>query len=192
MRELTFMGFLKKYLKELSYCSSNSFFKLSKEAESQNPRLREPLLVYVFLSIEKDKFMRILSKYNWFQKDNFYFKNYQEPTSLLNDLENEGSNLPTEYKKVYKTYLNLRNRTVHGMHTKELMWNKITKLKSEKNISTYRLYKDLFLNHGNVNDFVKNKKLDKLSLENSKKVLNYLESYNSNKENHIDNHNRIF
>ena len=191
MRELTFKGFLKKYLNELSYCHSNSFYKLSKEAESQNPRLREPLLIYVNLSLEKDKLLRILSNYKWFQKDYDYFKNYQKSNllidDLMDDLMNDGSDIPIDYKKVYKTYINLRDYTVHDMHTKELMWNKITKIKAEKSVSTYRLYTDLNLNHGNLNDFVKNKKLDKLSLENTKKVLNYLESYHSIKVNRTIN-----
>lgn len=187
MRELTFKGFLKKYLNELSYCHSNSFYKLSKEAESQNPRLREPLLIYANLSLEKDKLLRILSYYKWFQKDYDYFKNYQKSNLLIDDLTNDESDIPIDYKKVYKTYINLRDYTVHDMYTKELMWNKIAKLKSEKSISNYRLYTDLNLNHGNLNDFVKNKRFSKLSLVNTKKVLNYLENYHSIKVNQTKN-----
>ena len=184
MRQLTFEGFLKKYVRELSYCNSNSFHKLLKESEFQNPRLKELLMLYAYLSLDKNKLNKMFSNYNWFQKESAHFENYLDIDMLISDLKNEDSNIPVEYKKFYKTYVNMRNSSLSDMHTKELMLKKIIRLQVIKKVSTYRLYTDLKLNPGNLNDFVKNKKLDKISLRNSKRILNYLENY------HFDNVNQ--
>ena len=59
---------------------------------------------------------------------------------------------------------------------KKLMLDKIIRLKSEKNISNYRIYTDLKLNPGNFNSFIKNRNIKKLSLSNTRETLNYLEA----------------
>ena len=59
---------------------------------------------------------------------------------------------------------------------KKLMLDKIIRLKSEKNISNYRIYTDLRLNPGNFNAFIKNRNIKKLSLSNTRETLNYLEA----------------
>lgn len=49
MRRLTFKGFLESYVMELSYMGTCSISKLVNELDD-NPRLREPLLLYAYLS----------------------------------------------------------------------------------------------------------------------------------------------
>ena len=51
MRELTFVGFLSRYVRELSMSGTNSISKLASEAATDNYRLREPLLLYALLLI---------------------------------------------------------------------------------------------------------------------------------------------
>ena len=46
MKELTFVGFLSLYVRELSMSGTNSISKLASEAATDNYRLREPLLLY--------------------------------------------------------------------------------------------------------------------------------------------------
>ena len=47
-------------------------------------------------------------------------------------------------------------------------------LQQEKNVSTYRVYTDLGLNHGNVNAYLKYGDISNVSLEVAEKVLEYL------------------
>ena len=47
----------------------------------------------------------------------------------------------------------------------------------KKKVSKYRVYKDLKLNPGNFNDFLKNNNLDKLSFKNCKKAYDYVVNY---------------
>ena len=46
MRELTFAGFMKKYVAELSTGHTTAIYKLVREAVTQNARLKEPLYLY--------------------------------------------------------------------------------------------------------------------------------------------------
>ena len=59
-------------------------------------------------------------------------------------------------------------------HIKSLILDKIIKLQKEKHITNYRIYKDLKINPGNFNSFIKNRNLNKLSLNKSREVYNYL------------------
>ena len=54
MRALTFSGFLAQYIKQLAAEETNSLYKLAAEAGSNNPRLREPLLLYAVYT-QKEK-----------------------------------------------------------------------------------------------------------------------------------------
>lgn len=60
MRQLTFTGFLKSYVKELSYSGTSAFRKLVAEAIEDNPRLKEPLLLYAHFTYDKDSIRRLL------------------------------------------------------------------------------------------------------------------------------------
>ena len=46
MRELTFEGFLRRYVRELSAQDTLDVSKLAQEAQQEKPRLREPLFLY--------------------------------------------------------------------------------------------------------------------------------------------------
>ena len=62
MRELTFKGFLKSYVRSLSQAETNSLYKLVKEAADENPRLREPLLLYAKFTDSTDVLLRAAKK----------------------------------------------------------------------------------------------------------------------------------
>ena len=177
MRPLTFEGFLKKYVRELSYCKSNSLTKLSEEANEQNPRLREPLLLYAFFTYKRETIRRLFRKnYNLMNDYNQHFLQFINSNTLLQAFEQNDNLLSISYQKVYKSYLSNKNRFNNDNHTKLLMKKKITMLQNEKKITDYRLYTDLHINPGNFNAFMKHECLDKLSLESTRKVLMHLEN----------------
>ena len=78
--------------------------------------------------------------------------------------------------KVLNSYKCKAGMKANDDHIKELMIERIVKLKEQKNISNYRIYTDLKINAGNFNDFIKNRNLNKLSLNKSRDVFNYLQS----------------
>jgi len=172
MRQLTFKGFLRQYVRELSYCVSNDIRSLSKEVPDMNYRLVEPLVLFA-LSIGKSEYLNRVSEDSFLLAESFRFDGMS-----LNDVEsqlekNDGS-VPLNYIKVYQSYTYFRDKQSNQNHTKMLMRGKINELRVQKNISVYRIYTDLKLNHGCVHAYVKNGNVSGIGLNTAKQILSYL------------------
>lgn len=171
MRELTFLGFLTEYVRSLSKAGTTSVFTLVKEAASDNPRLREPLLLYALASGKKDILLRAAKK---FALEEFYAPALAAigDNSIETVLEENG--LPQEYLKVWRSFLAKKNSHLTDNATKEMIRNKILNLQKERSISNYRIYTDLKLNPGNFNSWLKHGDSTKISLDSARSCLNYL------------------
>ena len=117
MRELTFVGFLRRYVRDLSISGTNSVSKLSSEAAGENFRLKEPLLLYALFSGKETLLLRsvegtalekpyrsVLDRYN---------KEQMLHVFLTSDPE-----LPPAYHKVWGSYLAQKNRKDTDARTK--------------------------------------------------------------------------
>lgn len=166
MRKLTFEGFLKQYIKALSSCNSYCLKKVEREAES-NYRVVAPMVLLAKMSADEAKIGAIKSE---------RLKKAFAELANVNDIEKALKNnvLSDEFQKVYKTYLTLYKKHENENHTKTLMLAKIRKEQAKKHISNYRIYTDLKLNHGNINDFLTNGNVNKLSLETAQRILDYV------------------
>ena len=78
------------------------------------------------------------------------------------------------YQKVYNSYLFKINRVKNEEHTKSLMLLRIKDMQQQKHITNYRIYTDLHLNPGNVNDFLTNGNVSKLSLKTAEMIYDYV------------------
>lgn len=176
MRALTFSGFLAQYVKQLAAEETTSLYKLAAEAGSNNPRLREPLLLYAVYT-QKEKVLLQATK-----EPNLRME-YQRMVSLytadvMTDLFKQASpKLPAEYHKVWQSYQSRRNRGQADEHTKELMRQKVKRLQAQKGVTNYRIYTDLKLNPGNLNAWLKHGDGDKVSLETARRTLRYVENH---------------
>ena len=175
MRPLTFKGFLKTYLQDLAGTSTTSLSRLVNLAQSENPRLREPLFLYAHASNQTDRFIKLTKGTPQFKSAAKLACLYTWP-ELETALEAQDSSIPSGYRKAYNSYRSKRDHNKSNEHTKALMWQRILKLKQEKEVSNYRVYKDLNLNPGNANAFLKHGDTKKLSLPTARKTLAYLES----------------
>ena len=54
---------------------------------------------------------------------------------------------------------------------------KISEVKKAKSVSNYRIYKEMNLNPGNVNAFLKNEDTSKVSLDTARKILAFVNEY---------------
>lgn len=176
MRELTFKGFLARYVKQLSKSNTNSLYKLAEEASGDNPRLKEPLLLLALYSGKQTVLLQAA-------KDQKLFAEYQRMVSqysvdqMTQMFEDSASALPNEYHKVWSSFQFQKNRGQSDDHTKELMRLKVKKLQEQCGVSNYRIYTDLKLNPGNVNAWLKHGAADKVSLETARTILHYVEKY---------------
>ena len=174
MRELTFKGFLKQYVYALSSAKTYSLYKLSKEAATVNPRLREPLFLYALFHNKEKVLINAVKDYSLRQEYSTLLKKY-DIHSMKKALESNSTDLPERFLRVYSSYKRLIMRKMNNNYLKSLMYKKIITLQVEKNISNYRLYTDLNLNPSNINSFLKTGNVRKVSQSTAKKMIAYLE-----------------
>ena len=176
MRALTFSGFLAQYVKQLATEETNSLYKLAAEAGSNNPRLREPLLLYAVYT-QKEKVLLQATK-----EPNLRME-YQRMVTLYSAdimtelFEQASPKLPAEYHKVWRSYQSRRNRGQADEHTKELIRQKVKRMQAQKGVTNYRIYTDLKLNPGNLNAWLKHGDTEKVSLETARRTLRYVENH---------------
>jgi hypothetical protein len=176
MRDLTFAGFLKSYVRSLSLTETNSLYKLAEEAAEKNPRLREPLLLYAFFTDKTDVLLRAVRVPTLHAEYKSLVDRYAK-MDLEAVLRDPLSPLSEGYKKVWRSYLSKKNRVKNDNHTKELMRNQAVKLQKAKGVSNYRLYTDLELNPGNFNTWLKHGIPNKVSLATARKTVTYLRNF---------------
>ncbi|MCF0121432.1 MAG: transcriptional regulator [Oscillospiraceae bacterium] len=174
MRELTFKGFLTRYVRQLAQRETNSIYQLAAEAGGSNPRLREPLLLYAVFTQKQDVLLRAT-------KEPVLREAYRQLVTLYTAeemthlLEQASPVLPEAYHKVWRSYRSRKNRGQADEHTKELMRQRVKRLQEKNGITNYRIYTDLNLNPGNLNAWLKHGTGDKVSLETARKTLRYVE-----------------
>ncbi len=172
MRELTLKGYLLSQLQTLSGVKSTSLYTFSHIAE-KNAKLKNALCLYLVLFTEEKLLNRLVNKYSYLKA----------PCSKLSELNqtNIGSYLHrddlSEYETIYKNYLYIRNKKTHDDKIKEMMFLRITETIKHKNITNYRIYTTLGLNPGNANAFLKNGDVSKVSLDTTRRILQFVNEY---------------
>lgn len=174
MQTLTLHGFLKNYLKHLSGMNTGSLSKLSKLA-LVNPRLQAPMVLYIAVAVPKQQRQRLYKVNPLLEVElRRYFDGVEDDKGLVRVLQEHS--IPNEYQKAYKSYLVVRDRAKHERELKCLVRNKIMELAEEKQISDYRVYKDLGISGGNYHAFVRKGEMGRLGFDKVRQVLEYLES----------------
>ena len=94
-------------------------------------------------------------------------------------LEKQSPELPEGYLKVWRSYCSVRDAALADNDTKELIHRRVLELQQKKKLTNYRLYKDLKLNPGNVNAWLKHNDSSKMSLDCARQIYKYAKSYPS-------------
>lgn len=174
MRALSFYGYLKQYLRTLSGLETESVYKFL-DAIGDNPRIREPLLLYALLSLSGTRLERFVRKDARMEEDyGEYFRGCDDADSLVRALERDAT--PNDYKKVYRSYVARRDAGKTAQALKELIRKDILRLQREKPVSQYRVYKDLGINPGNYDAFVNHGQTGRVSLDMAQRIFKYWEN----------------
>lgn len=176
MRELTFRGFLTKYVQELSEGGDRALSALVLESEVANPRLREPLFLYAMFSDKCDTLLKVSKDHEQRSVYEKYTLRYTKESMML-ALEQNDPSLPYEYRKVWNSYQSAKNRYLYDKETKELMRQRVLRLQQTYNVSNYRIYTDLHLNPGNVNAWLKHGYCEKVGLDTAREILHFVENF---------------
>ncbi len=174
MRKLTFKGFLAQYVKSLSYAGSVDLALLSDELHNGNDRLTAPLLLYAATHAKAARLRSALTERGCPESLNKMLDRLEN--SNIEDLLESG-NLPEEYLKVWNSYKVRRDQPDNDRELKAAMREKTLQLLKEKGCSNYRVYKDLQLNPGNINSWLKNGDGSKVSYQTAEKIVTYAAQY---------------
>lgn len=169
MKKISFKRYLNEYVNQLSLQGTSSVTKLIDEL-NVNPRIREPLVLHAAMSGIPKSVAKMNPEFHEECKKIEQMVLHVEP-------EDYSSILPAKYHKIIKSYECIANKVENDNHSKILMRNRIIEIQTNKSISNYKIYTQLNLNAGNVNDFLKNGNPSKLSLENVRNMWNFVKKY---------------
>ena len=173
MRKLTFKGFLAKYVKGLSYSDTLDLKTLSAEA-ADNHRLRAPLVLYAMMA-GKDALLRKYLDGTIYGGKLCDMLSYMQGRDIERMLEDRQA--PEEYLKAWDSFKASRAAPGREKELKAAMRKKILRLQEEKRCSNYRIYKDLNLNPGNVNSWLKHGDGSKVSYRTAERIVDYAVQY---------------
>ena len=165
MRQMTLECFVKRYLLDLSGQKSLSIHKLAKDANN-NERLKNALIFYCYLTFK----IKILIKYLKVSDEEKTF--LSSSSSSVDDYDKR-----YDFEKIYTSYRRYLNKKTYDNEIKNSIRLNTLKIMNDKKITKYKIYKGLELNPGNVNDYLTNGNVEKVSLETSKRIYQYCLSF---------------
>lgn len=173
MRQLTFGGFTKRYVQQVSLAGTTAVYVLTREASTKNLRLREPLFLY---AISNQCLNTLLTA----SRKTDLYENYRQLADtfsyaeLLEALATKSSVLSERYHKVWDSFQSELAQSERDARVKKLIATRVRTLQKTTGISTYRLCKELGINNSNVNTWLKNDDVRQISLNNARRILDYL------------------
>lgn len=175
MRQLTFSGFLDSYVRYLSGESTLALARLVSLLPSE-PRLAEPLLLWATVTGRSERLARLLAGNEELLAELRQVVSLWEAGRLEDALSSEDSRLRPEYAKAWRSYVARRDAPARDSRLKLEARERILALESEKDVSRYRMAKDLGLNPGNLHAFLAQGDPKKLALEKAYRLVEYLEA----------------
>ena len=173
---LTFNGFLKKYCKELAGVDTLDIKKLAKISLYKHSSVKEPLLLLCLTENKGDYLLKFIDdvrvRVEYKQVISSVKKSDSIETYLLK------GNAPDRYAKVYRAFLGQTEYVKNSdIYLKKLFRKKISEWLKEKDITCYKICKDLKLNVGNVYAYVSSGYLNNISIQTAKRIYDYIEKY---------------
>ena len=132
MRKLTFEGFLKQYVAELSGIQTASVHKLA-DRMAENPRLKEPLFLYA-LAFNKVELLLRYTANSTIAAEYEQLSNRYSLAQMRLFLEKQSLELPEGYLKVWRNYCSVRDAALADNDTKELIHRRVLELQQKKEI----------------------------------------------------------
>lgn len=172
MRELTFKGYLLSQLQELSGLNSTSLYTFS-HLSCHNARLKDVLTLYLVMYTDENLKDKLLKKFDYLNSSCEKLEGLDDDNAEIHLQKDSLS----EYRTVYNNFLYQRNRKEQENKLKKMICVKISEVKKAKSVSNYRIYKEMNLNPGNVNAFLKNEDTSKVSLDTARKILAFVNEY---------------
>ena len=170
-QKLRFENFLKEYVRNLSFGTVN-IKKLIAECEDF-PKLREPLFLYAVFNGKLELLYSVLEKTP--NEELQYLCDTYGSTLTIEQLEQQDENIPERLRRVWTSYVAIRDSAEADNYMKGLMRKKVLSLLEEKNVTVYRVCKDSDINRGRVYRWLNKGDMSAISCRSIAKILRYLD-----------------
>jgi hypothetical protein len=175
MRRLTFRGYLQSYVRYLAGRDTLALSQLVALSESE-PRLTEPLMLWATVTGSSARLSKMLEGQDDRELELSELVSLQQSGHLESALEDGAPQLRSEYLKVWRSYVARRDAPSRDAYLKSEARSRVLALEAVKDVSRYRMAKDLGLNPGNLHAFLAQGRVEKLSLDRAFALLSYLEA----------------
>lgn len=168
---LTFLGFLRRYCRNLTGLETDNLKKLCTSVVSEQPAAAEAVMAF---AAAKDKARYLLSLSQGTQVE----KNYSAACEAMDRYESveawlQSESAPDRYRKVWLAYKAKMEATENDRRVSMLMREKTLAAMMETGITSYRLCKDLDLNLGNVYAYLGKGDASKVSRATARKLMEH-------------------
>ena len=175
MRQLTFNGYLESYVQYLAGQQTVALPRLV-AATVSNPRVVEPLLLWATTTGRAERLAGLLADRPQLQAELTTLQSLRDQGRLESALATEDPVLRPEYRKAWRSYVVRRDSHARDAQLKLEARKRVLSLEANRNVSRYRMAKDLGLNQGNLHAFLGQGNPKKLSLDHAFALVNYLEA----------------
>lgn len=168
---LTFKGFLRLYCRELTGLQTDNLRKLRDSVATRMPAAAEALMVFAAVQ-DKARYLATISKGTWMEFG------YAEMAELLDDPEEvsfflQSSEAPPRYRAVWNAYIARRYAIAGDRLLIAGIRRQTLQAMEGRDVTVYRLCKDLGLNKGNIYAFLGKGDDTKVSRHTAQRILEY-------------------
>lgn len=174
MRRLTFKGFLESYVKHLAAEETVDLTRLA-SLLPREPRLAEPLVLWAAVTGRGARLAELLGE-RPLASEARAVERLAEKGLLEKALSAASPDLRPEYAKAWRSYVSRRDAPSRDARLKLEARQRVLSLETEKNVTRYRMAKDLGLNPGNLYAFLVQGDARRLSLDKALRLVRYLEA----------------
>jgi hypothetical protein len=173
MRRPNFIGWVSRELKYLSGEDTLNLRRLTWLAQTSVPRLRERVVLYAIATNRTEKLRGYIYDEALLSELGVVEETLQNcDFNRINNADLNG--IPERYTKAIKSYHAAYNKITVRNNSKQMRWKKTVLLQKMKCISNADIYHDLGLDAGNINAYLKNGDIDRVSLSTATDIMNHL------------------
>jgi len=173
MRRPSFKGWVSRELKHLSGENTLNLRRLAYLAQGPTPRLRERLILYAIATGQTDKLKNLLYD-ELMMSELTALEQALRAIDIDNPNEMQQASLPIRYEKAINSFAAAYHAIDTKNESKRLRWERTVRLQKEKGVSNAEIYHALGVNAGNVNAYLKNGDIDRVTLDTATSIMKYL------------------
>ncbi len=171
---LTFKGFLRAYCRELTGLSTDNLRKLLQAVLGDAPAAAEVVMAFAAAQGKEDYLAELARDTRLEAEYARVAREIKRAGAIESYVQSEAA--PERYRKAWLAYCAKREAAVNDRRVVALMGEKLRVLMEEKDLTTYRLCKDLGLNKGNIYAFLHKGDASKISRRTARRILSYVEA----------------